>query len=65
MKKIRIYKSCITEEQIEDYREATKSIEPCNERLLKESTDELINEGSELMKKEGFKISDNEELRNL
>ena len=47
------------------YLKKSKSIEPCNKRITNKSTDELIKEGAELMKKDGFKISDDENLKNL
>lgn len=64
-KRIRQYTSYLSKEKADEYLQKSKSIEPCNKRLSNKSTDELIKEGSELMKKEGFKISDNENLKNL
>lgn len=61
----RISKSYLSKEKAEEYLKKSKSIEPCNKRITNKSTDELIKEGAELMKKDGFKISDDENLKNL
>ncbi|MBE5745815.1 MAG: hypothetical protein E7359_00810 [Clostridiales bacterium] len=61
---LRTHQSYISKERVEEYREASDSVEPCNTRLTDLSTDELLNEGIELLKEDGFKLAD-EDLRNL
>ena len=63
MNKIRTHRSCLSKQQAEEFLKATKSIDPANynKRIIKNKpTMELIQEGTSLMKKEGFKIATEE-----
>ena len=67
MRKIRTHISCLSRQQADEFLKATKSIDPANynKRIIKNKpTMELIQEGTSLMKKEGFKIA-TEEIREL
>lgn len=57
------YKSCITNEQIRKYKEAARITNPANysKKIMPDKTlDEVINNGIEHMKKDGFKIATEE-----
>lgn len=65
MNKIRTHRSCLSKQQAEEFLKATKSIDPANynKRIIKNKpTMELIQEGTSLMKKEGFKIATEETM---
>ena len=59
MKKIRIYRSCISEQQCDKYRNASQSVQPLNKPICDElSVFEIISIGNEAMKKDGFILSE-------
>lgn len=65
--KIRIYKSCLINKMIEKYRKTSLSVDPnrYNKRISNLSTNELIEQGAKLMKKDGFKIATEEVVKGL
>ncbi|MBR1987466.1 MAG: hypothetical protein IKA36_00345 [Clostridia bacterium] len=67
MKKLRMYRSCLTTKLIEKYNKASKLVDPnlYNRRISNCSTDELVKKGVYLMKKDGFKIATDEVVKGL
>ncbi len=65
--KIRMYRSCLINKMSEKYRKASLSVDPnrYNKRISNLSTNELIKQGAELMKKDGFKIATEEVVKGL
>lgn len=65
--KIRMYRSCLTTRLIEKYKKASKLVDPnnYNRRISNCSTDKLIKQGADLMKKDEFKIATEEVVRRL
>ena len=58
MKKIRNYVSCITSKQCQEYRKASVSVQPLNKPICyRLSTDEVVANGGERMKMEGFVLT--------
>lgn len=68
MSLIRQYISYLTKKKAEEYLRTSKSIHPSNydKKLIPQlSTNEVINNGIELMKKDGFKIATEEVVQGL
>jgi len=65
--KIRMYRSCLINKMIEKFRKASLYVDPnnYNKRISNLSTNELIKQGAELLKKEGFKIATEEVIKGL
>ena len=66
--RINRFKSTITHEQIRKYNEDARITNPANysKKIMPEKTsDEVINNGIELMKKDGFKIASEKVVKGL
>lgn len=62
------FKSTISHEEIRKYKEGAQITNPANysKKIIPDKTlDETINEGIELMKKDGFKIATEEVVKGL
>lgn len=62
------FKSTITHEQIRKFKEGARVTNPANysKKIMPEKTlDEVINNGIELMKKDGFKIASEKVVKGL
>jgi len=58
MRKIRNCVSCITTEQCENFRKASKSVQPINEPICKRmDTHNVVKIGSQSMKEDGFVLT--------